>query len=226
MVLRIWHRWASWYMSENTLGSFQKAIDLWVDMIELDVYICKSWEAVVIHDNLLNRTTNGFGYVEEMDLNDLKSLDAWNWEKIPILEEVLDLIDKKCIVNIELKWENTFNKISEILLKYMDKFAWNKEHFMISSFRHNDLLEFNKLISDIKLWALIGHLPLDNSFSFTKLPYYSLNLDKSFISKEFVIDAHNNWFKVLVYTVDDVTEIDKMKKIGVDGIFSNYPDKI
>lgn len=226
MVLKIAHRWASWYAPENTLKSFSKALELWIDMIELDVHLCKNWEVVVIHDNLVNRTTNFFGYVNNIDLVKLQSLDAWNWEKIPTLKEVLDLIDKKCIINIELKWENTFDSVSKILSNYIENFGWNNDNFIISSFRHNDLLEFNKLMPNIKISALIWHLPLKNTNFAKGLPFYSINLDFSFISREFIIDAHKNWFKVFVYTIDDISSIKKMKKLWVDWIFSNYPDRI
>src|SRR6056297_2287931 len=103
MVLKIGHRGAMGYEPENTLRSFKKAIELNVDMVELDVYVCSSGELVVIHDDKVDKTTNGKGYVSEKSFDELRKLDAGMGEKIPTLQEVLDLIDKRAKVNIELK---------------------------------------------------------------------------------------------------------------------------
>jgi glycerophosphoryl diester phosphodiesterase len=76
MLTKIGHRGACGYAPENTLLSFQKAIELNVDMVELDVYVCKTGELVVIHDEKVDRTTNGHGYVMEKTFEELRSLDA------------------------------------------------------------------------------------------------------------------------------------------------------
>ena len=104
MVTKIGHRGAMGYAPENTLKSFKKALELNVDAIELDVYICKSGELVVIHDDKVNRTTNGKGYVAEKTFKELRALDAGEKEKIPELKEVFDLVNKK--VNINPKSED------------------------------------------------------------------------------------------------------------------------
>ena len=92
MVLRIGHRGAAGHAPENTLVSFEKAIDLGCDMTELDVHICGSGELVVIHDETVDRTTNGSGRVSELTLREIKILDAGDGEEIPTLEEVLELL--------------------------------------------------------------------------------------------------------------------------------------
>jgi glycerophosphoryl diester phosphodiesterase len=115
----IGHRGASGYEPENTLRSFQKAIDLGVEMIELDVYTCKSGELVVMHDDKVNRTTNGNGYVFNMTLTELKTLDAGKGEKVPTLVEVFDLINKKIAINVELKGEGTAESTAELIQKYI-----------------------------------------------------------------------------------------------------------
>jgi len=226
MTIKIGHRGACGYAPENTLASFQKALDLNVDLIEFDVYICKSGELVVIHDNKVDRTTNGLGFVEEMTLDELQSLDAGNGEVIPTLISVLDLIDKRCNVIIELMGGNTYPLVAKIISDYITFKGWSFENFFVSSFRHADLLEFKKIMPKVKISALIGHLPAENAKFAEYLPFYSLNLDYFFVTKEFVEDAHNKGFKVLVYTVNDEENLKKMKDLGVDGIFSNYPDKI
>ncbi|MBA6363297.1 glycerophosphodiester phosphodiesterase, partial [Colwellia sp. BRX8-8] len=104
---------------ENTLRSFKKALALNVDAIELDVYVCKTGELVVIHDDKVDRTTNGIGYTEDKTFVELRQLDAGKGELIPTLEEVLDLVDKSVIVNIELKGRSTAIATYQVIDKYI-----------------------------------------------------------------------------------------------------------
>ena len=124
MFLHIGHKGAAGYAPENTLASFQKALDLGVDMIELDVHKSKSGEIVVIHDDTVDKITNGKGKVGELTLKELKKLDVHfgsetkltrpmsgaeqiRKEKIPTLKEVLDLVNGKIKINIEIKARDT-----------------------------------------------------------------------------------------------------------------------
>ncbi len=119
MVTKIGHRGAMGYAPENTLKSFKKALELNINCVELDVHACKSGELAVIHDDEVDRTTNGKGYIAEKDLNEVKILDAGEGEKIPLLSEVLDLIDKRIKINIELKAEGTAKPVYEMIEDYM-----------------------------------------------------------------------------------------------------------
>ena len=119
MILSIGHRGACVYEPENTLRSFARALELGADMIEFDVHVCASGEAVVIHDAALKRTTNGLGYVKDKTLEELKTLDAGKGEKIPVLEEVFDLVNKRAGLNIELKSENAPVKVCSVIREYI-----------------------------------------------------------------------------------------------------------
>lgn len=226
MVLRIGHRGAMGYEPENTLRSFKKAIELNVDMVELDVYVCNTGELVVIHDDKVDRTTNGKGYVFEKSFQELRKLDAGKGEKIPSLQEVLDLIDKKVKVNIELKGEKTAKPVLEVIEKYVHEKGWSYENFFISSFNHYELREFNKLNPKVKIGALITGIPIDFAKFAEKVNAYSANISGEFINKEFVQDAHKRGMKVFVWTVNDADDIERIKQLNVDGIFSNFPDRI
>ena len=96
MVLRIGHRGAMGYEPENTLRSFRKALELQCNMVEMDVRFCRSGELVVIHDDRLERTTNGKGAVVEETWERLRTLDAGKNERIPLLQEAVELIRGKC----------------------------------------------------------------------------------------------------------------------------------
>ncbi len=125
-MLKIGHRGAMGYAPENTLGSFAKALELGVDGIELDVHVCKSGEVVVIHDERVDRTTNGKGQVKEMTLKELKELDAGKGERIPTLEEVLDFVDRRAFIDIELKAEGIGNSVADIVRKYIQEHELEK----------------------------------------------------------------------------------------------------
>ena len=116
-MLKIAHRGASGYEPENTLRSFRKAIELNSDAIELDVQLTKDHKLVVIHDETVNRTTNGKWKVSELTLKELKKLDAGKGEKIPTLEEVIKVCRNKCKLNIEIKELNSVKKVIEIVVK-------------------------------------------------------------------------------------------------------------
>ena len=135
-VLCIGHRGAKGYMPENTLPSFQYAMDLGCDWLELDVYSVED-ELLVIHDKRVDRTTDGHGLIEELKLDYLRSLDAGNGAKIPTLTEVLDLVNGKCGINVELKGRNTALPVSELLSNY----AWSAEKVLLSSFDHEELAQ-------------------------------------------------------------------------------------
>ena len=225
-MLKIGHRGAPAYEPENTLKSFAKAITLWVDMIELDIHVCATGELVVIHDDEVDRTTDGHGLVIEKSIDELRKLDTGNGEKIPLLSEVLDLVDKEVQINIELKGPHTAEKTSQLIGQYITDKGRNYDDFLVSSFDHEQLKTFHTLNPYIKIWALTEGYPEWFLQSAQDLWAYSVNLDINFITKAIIDDAHQKGLKVMVRTVDGVEDIEKMKAFGVDGIFSNVPDRL
>ncbi len=126
----IGHRGACGYEPENTISSFKKALELGVDAIELDVYVLGRGELVVIHDDKVDRTTNGKGYVLDYSFEELRKLDAGNGQTIPTLEEVLDLVNMKTSVNIELKGTGTAKAVASTIYNYLAK-GWSEEQLMV-----------------------------------------------------------------------------------------------
>lgn len=225
-MLKIGHRGAMGYEPENTLLSFEKAIDLGADMVELDVYRCKSGEIVVIHDRKVDRTTDGRGFVEEMTLKELKILDAGKGEKIPTLEEVLNYINARILIDIELKGAGTAEPVYSLLEKHVKTGSWTYDDFLVSSFNHYELKKFSSLLPEIKIGALIEAIPIGYAEFAQDLNPYSITVSVDFVNKEFIDDAHSRKMKVFVWVVDDIEDIRKMKELGVDGMFSNYPDRL
>ncbi len=225
-MLIIGHRGAMGYEPENTLRSFRKAIELGVDMIELDVYLLNDRSLVVIHDDTVDRTTNGKGYVLDQTFEEIRQLDAGRGEKIPTLQEVLDLADRKISVNIELKGEHTAGPVARVIQEYVTNNGWQFEKFSVSSFNHHELQAFKKLLPQVKIGALIVGIPVTYAKFAEELGAYSVNVSLEFINQAFVNDAHERGLKIFVFTVNERDDSERMKRLGVDGIFSNYPDKV
>jgi glycerophosphoryl diester phosphodiesterase len=227
MFLIIGHRGASGYEPENTLLSFKKAIDLKVDMIEMDVFKCKTGELVIVHDNKVNRTTNGKGYIQELSFQELRSFDAGKGQKIPTLIEALDLLNARMKINLELKGENTARPVFELVKKYVEEKKWNYNDFYISSFNHRLLQEFISFIPEnagIKICPLIYGIPIDITLFSVELKAYSINISSDFMNKNIIDEAHTHGMKVFVFAVNNPDEAYKMRSQGIDGIFTDYPD--
>ena len=225
-MLRIGHRGACGYAPENTLASFKKALELSLDYIEFDVYVLKDGSVVVIHDDKVDRTTNGTGYVLDKTLEEIQNLDAGDGEKIPTLQEVLNLIDKKTKVNIELKGEGTAKPVANIIEDYVQTKGWAYGDFLVSSFNQVELCTFKDLKPEVKIGALITEIPLDLAKFGEDLKAYSVNPSMEFVNKEFVEDAHKRGLKVFVFTVNEKDDIQRMKELNVDGVFSDFPDRV
>tara|TARA_Y100000310_G_scaffold343906_1_gene453825 strand:- start:1505 stop:2167 length:663 start_codon:yes stop_codon:yes gene_type:complete len=217
MVLKIGHRGAAGYEPENTIRSFKKALKLNVDMIELDVHLSKDKELIVIHDKKVNRTTNGKGFVHRKTLKELKSLRIGK-EEIPTLEEVINLINKKALIIIELKGKNTAIPVSKLIKKYLRK-GYGINNFHVSSFSKKEL---KKLDKDIKSSPIVRRIPL----RFNKIIKHSIYTNYKYVTKRAINRAHKKGIRVNVYTVNSIKDIKRMKALNVDGIVSNYPDKL
>ncbi|MFH1338651.1 MAG: glycerophosphodiester phosphodiesterase family protein [Candidatus Omnitrophota bacterium] len=226
MILRIGHRGAAGYEPENTLLSFNKALELEVDMIELDAQVCKTGEIVVIHDAKIDRTTNGTGFVADKTFRELRSLDAGKGQLIPTLQEVLEAVNRKARVNIEIKGEGAAGAVFDIIRAYVGRKGWSWEDFLVSSFNHYELLEFSRLAPEVRIGAVIACIPVGYAECAAKVNAYSLHPSKEFINQVLIDDAHKRGMKVFAYTPNDSEFIQKIKSLGVDGIFSDFPDRI
>ncbi|SMC65492.1 glycerophosphoryl diester phosphodiesterase [Desulfocicer vacuolatum DSM 3385] len=224
-MLIIGHRGSAGTSPENTLKSFEEAVLSGADALELDVQVCKTGEPVVIHDMRVDRTTNGHGLVSGMSLSQLRFLDAGDKEKIPTLGEVLDLVDNRIDIHIELKSAGTGEKTAELLNRYVQKGKYTFDDFVISSFNHHELLNFRKFNKQCRLAALMAHTPLDYAdvIPADKLDLWALNLKIDNTTSEFVRSAHEKGYKFLVFTVNELEDGRYLKDMGVDGVFTNFP---
>lgn len=226
MVLKIAHRGASGYEPENTLLAFEKAIELKADMIELDVQRCKSGELIVMHDYDVRRTTNGKGLVTGLDYKAISRLHCRKKQKVPLLREVLDLADKRIKVNIEIKSKSIAQEIARIINGYITEKGLSYNDFLVSSFDYNELLDLMKTEPRIRIGMLFSKLPADYAEQVKRLKPYAIEPYYESVNEEFIKNAHKDGIKVLAWTVNDKKEIERLKGLGVDGIFSDYPDRL
>ncbi len=230
----IGHRGAKGLKPENTLGSFQFAIEKGITCIETDVKLSKDGILVLMHDDTLERTTNGTGSLATKDLNYLRSLDAGSWftshpseEKIPTLEESLKLFKKYNIsANLELKpcpgREKETAQIFAEFIKY-------NEHLnipmLVSSFHFPSLKEVRKILNNIPIGLLFDEtLPNFWKEYAQEIQAKTIHLNNKFISKNQIDEIKENKMEVLVYTVNKKERAIELFSYGISSIFTDYPE--
>ena len=225
-LLKIGHRGAKGYFAENTLESIQKALNFGVDAIEIDVHRCKTGELVVIHDFTLDRTTNGSGEVAKKSLSEIKGLNVEDEFGIPLLTEVLDFIEGKCTINIELKGLNTATATAKIIKKYIAEKNWTYKDFIVSSFQKNELFQMRKLDENVAL-GILSKASVTEAIELGKLLKASaIHPSLGIITRDNVKASHKAGFNVNVWTVNEPEDIQRMREFGVDGIISDFPDRL
>jgi len=225
-LLKIGHRGAKGHLAENTLESIQKALSFGVEAIEIDVHRCKTGELVVIHDFTLDRTTNGSGEVAKKSLTEIKVLKVENEFEIPLLTEVLDFIEGKCTINIELKGLNTATATAKIIKKYIVEKNWTYKDFIVSSFQKNELFQMRKLDENVAL-GILSKASVTEAIELGKLLKASaIHPSLGIITRDNVKASHKAGFNVNVWTVNEPEDIQRMREFGVDGIISDFPDRL
>lgn len=225
MFIKIAHRGASKKEPENTMRSFRRALSLGFTFIECDAHVCKTGELVVMHDETVNRTTNGRGKIHHKTFKELLELDDGKGEHIPKLQQVVELVHGKARLDIELKGKGTGAAVAYMLAGYYAA-GWKPSDFFITSFSKKELLSFRKIDEVTQVGYLVG-LNIFGVICFAKkIHAHSINPSYYQVTEHFVRRAHKNGFKVFVYTVDTHEGAEKMKAMGVDGVFSDCPDEI
>ncbi|QYJ86745.1 glycerophosphodiester phosphodiesterase [Shewanella mesophila] len=217
------HRGASGYAPENTLAAIKKAIELGITAIEIDVHNVEG-ELCVFHDRRLDGKSSGTGLIEEVSQSYLASLNV-DGEPIPKLWELLVYLqDFDSLLNIELKGMRSLKPFLNLYPQILTKLNFKPEQLLISSFNHHFIKAVKQQYPHALVAPLLEGIPEDDAAIVSHLEAYSLHLSLSFITAELVADAHRRGAKVYVYTVDNPEDINYLMGLGVDGIFSNYPD--
>lgn len=225
------HRGFSKAAPENTLPAFQAAIDCGADYIELDIQLTADDRLVVIHDDKLDRTTNGKGLVEKRTYEQLRTLSAGSWFSedgefddvgIPLLSEVLELAGNDIMLNIEIKKSGDPKKTAEKAVELIEEYGIVNSCY-VTSFSYPALKKVKQLNPKIKT-AFIANLATATSYA--QLPYIdAVSMNYLFVNQSVVNSAHHHGKRIFVWTVDRQSEMQKMMALGVDNIITDRPDK-
>ncbi|NLG49687.1 MAG: glycerophosphodiester phosphodiesterase [Chloroflexi bacterium] len=234
--LVIAHRGARDVAPENTLAAFQAALDADADGIELDVTRCATGEIVVIHDDTLDRTTNGSGPVAQTSFCALRALDAGAWfapqfagERVPLLSEVLDLVGHRTRINIEIKGRDWKGDGIEVEIARMVRERGLEQEVIISSFNPTALVRMHRAAPELQRGLLYApNMPAYLSPAWTRLlthpealhPYYAM------MDAEAVRRAQSKGCRVNVWTVNAPQDMQQMIALGVDAIITDHPAQL
>ena len=231
-MLVIGHRGASGYVTENTLESIQKALDLNVDGIEIDVQCCASGEIVVFHDKELDRLTNNKGLIEKTNFDELSTILIKEKYKIPTLEEVLELLDGQILLNIELKGKNTAIATASILEKHAKKTKNDLKKIIVSSMDWEELTLFKNQNTKIPIGVLSNYSiflkeGLNNIIKKGReLNAVAIHPKFSTLNKKAIDMIHSSGFLVYSWTINKPEDIKKATQLSVDAIITDFPDLV
>ena len=223
------HRGASGLAPENTLAAFKKAMEIGADFSELDVHLSADGEVVLLHDDTLDRTTNGSGPIYEWKLADLKKLDAGSWfspefagEPLPTLREVIQLVKGKMKLNIEIKISGNEPDIAERVVDIVRSEQFDRD-CMITSFDRATVEKVKEIAPDLKVGLIFSTDYPEDVFEGN---WEVLSSNKKNVNKGFVQKAHTAGKELHVWTVNEKEKMVELINLGVDGIITNYPNRL
>ncbi|MEW3991197.1 glycerophosphodiester phosphodiesterase [Bacillus altitudinis] len=226
------HRGSSSAAPENTIAAFDVAVKQGADYIELDVQMTMDQHVVVIHDDTVDRTTNGNGLVKSYTLDQLKKLDAGSWfdhqytnERIPTLQEILERYSQRIGILIEIKHPKRQIGIEKAVARIINRFAYSR-HIMIQSFDVHALQRIKAFAPSLRTALIIK----PDAFKLTKrkLTTYSsfancINMKKTMINRWWIDRIHTFGMDVFIWTIKDQKTADRIKKYPSDGVVTDNP---
>ncbi|HEX7036657.1 MAG TPA: glycerophosphodiester phosphodiesterase family protein [Pseudomonadales bacterium] len=218
-IIVVGHRGAAGLAPENTLPSFRRAYACGVSAVELDVYQVDG-ELVVIHDDTLERTTNGQGPVMAQSLEALRRLDAGGGEPVPLLAEVVAELPAGVGLNIELKGPDTAIAAAEFLARHRGL------DVVVSSFDHAELGVFRRHDAATKVAPLFSRWRPGGWQTAAALGAWGVHLAVRAATPARLAEARRRGLATLVYTVNELTLARRLIELGASGVFTDYPDRI
>jgi glycerophosphoryl diester phosphodiesterase len=218
------HRGASGHEPENTLRSFSKAIDLGASWIEFDVRAVEN-EAIVFHDRTLTRCAKRFGFIDRQSLATVRSYDVGKGERIPLFSEVLALIKEKAKAQVELKGYGSGLVAAKVIRDALTQ-GWQANDFLVSAFDQSELSVFKRELPYIPLGLLVHGYPLNIEAMIQTFEPVSIHLHIDSVTPQRIADAHAGDLDVYVYTANEIHDIETLRDMGIDGLFTNYPERV
>ncbi|WP_460231275.1 glycerophosphodiester phosphodiesterase [Aurantivibrio plasticivorans] len=210
---------------ENALETIEKALALGVDGVEIDIWLAGG-QLIVTHDRRLGRTVKGEGSLLKLSTDEVASLRHYDDSPVATLKEVLELIGQRARLNIEIKGPGCASPIVELLTNYCQQSNTPLDNYIISSFDHRQLQQVKQRLPDVPIGALVDGILLDLAACAESLGAISLHAAIDFLSDELIDDAKNRGLKVYVYTVNEVDDFEDLMNRGVDGVFTDFPERL
>jgi glycerophosphoryl diester phosphodiesterase len=219
--LIVGHRGAMAYEPENTLRSFRRALELGADAVEFDIRLSKDGVPIVIHDDTVDRTTDGKGDVHGFTAGQLQKLDAGKGERIPLLRDVVREFAGRLILQIELKEQDAAGPVVRLLEEMgCVHDAW------LSSFWHRAVLQAKELNPKLKAGVLFESNPVDPARLARDAKADALHPDHRYIDADLMRAARRANLQVLAWTAKTPQDADRLLALGVDAIAANAPDLV
>ncbi len=223
--LIIGHRGASAYKPENTMAAFQLAAEQGADGIEFDVRLSLDGQVIIIHDALVDRTTNGRGIIAEMPLSQIREFDAGDGERIPTLAELFETMGDNLLYNIEIKEYQWRDRGLETAVSTLIRQHNLQNRVLISTFSPIALRRAQKAANGLfptALCRLEGYTRYLHHFADGEADHPRHTM----VDKRYMAWAKKRGYRTNVWTVDDPAEAQRLVKLGVHGIITNTPDRI
>lgn len=215
------HRGAAGVQPENTLAGFQYALNLGCEYVETDVHLSKDGHLVIIHDDTVDRTTNGSGRVAEMTLAELRALDAGQGRQIPLLQEVLDVVRGKAILLCELKGPWTPDPVVRMVLANR-----MSEQVIFTSFHFGRLARVKQIDARLRIGATFGDPPQDALEEAMALGADTVGIQHIKMNEKFVVAARKLGLNLRAWNPDSEEDIQRIIDLEPTGISSNRPDRV
>lgn len=227
------HRGSSSEAPENTLAAFEQAVKLGAHAVELDAQLTRDGHVVVIHDHSVDRTTDGSGLVRELQLSELKKLDAgshfnetYRDERIPTLDEVFEAVGQKILINVELKNDATPFDDLPIKVAQIVKQHNLQPRVLFSSFNPLALRKIKRQLPESACGFLVFpglHGGIIKFLGSMIVRCEALHPDVRSVSPTLIQRLHKAGQRIHVYTVNEPVEMHKLFELGVDGVFTDKP---
>ncbi|MCQ6277107.1 glycerophosphodiester phosphodiesterase [Bacillus sp. V3B] len=242
-IVNVSHRGASGYAPEHTLVSYDMGEKMHGDYIEVDLQMTKDGQLIAMHDEKVDRTTNGTGLVRDYTLDQIKQLDAGSWFNetypqyanpdyegltVPTLEEVFQKFGKNAKYYIETKSPDIYPGMEEELLRLVNEYDINKKTLLVQSFSPESLKIMNELDPSVQLVQLTSYRSYaaitDAEIAEIKEYAMAVGPNHTYLNEEYVQKVVNNGLEIHPYTVNDKERMEQLIDWGVTGMFTNFPD--
>lgn len=221
--LCIAHRGASGHEPGNTIAAIQKALELGAKAIEIDIHYIQN-ELLVTHDTVIHDSVKGAVDITLCSFETVRTLDVGRGRYIPTLEEVLDTVDAKAYLNLELKGRGTAVPVCYLISRFIKEKHWPEDRFILSSFDIQELETARSIHPDICLGLLIDSRDTDYVMLAARVSARFIGVSLSIIEPELIKSAHAHGLKVYVFTVNSRSDIKRMRAMGADGVFTDFPE--